>query len=736
MIVAVVWMVTAPALLAGDSLYGTIRSAETYEPVSGVRASVRVSSEAALSDSGGHYVLRVVSAGRLEVRFERLGFAPQSVVVTLAGTGATRVDVDLAPDPVALSPISIMLRDSGGQSSETFDIGTVRLTPVAAERNPLVGESDVFQTVATASAVTGRDEPTPSLRVRGGAGDENLVVVDGLPWRGPRPLGGIAGLLPSSAVTSVDVHTLVPPARFDGGLSSTIVVQPRVTGHFIAEGTLDPSTAEQTLGCPLPLRGMSVLVSGRSTYRSVFNPPEGGESDNGFRDVLGRLSVPVGAGRLDLYYLDSRDRLVFPAATLPATALNHFTSAGSLVGTVWTRSLGKGRRVHARLWSGRLSADAGWGALRVASSLRDVGFSAELVSDRSEAGLAVTETATHYRVRDSISTGVALDGAPVVVTAYAGRRWTPAAAWTVSTGVRLNATSAWGVRIEPRVWTRLELGRTVAVSLAYARVHQYVQSVRNEESVLDVVLGMDLPLAAGANGLPPASAEQLAAAVEARFGGHAKVLVEGYTRRLSGLALVAPATRLPFADGPVLVGRGSVRGIDATLTFQGPRLDARAQLGVLETHRMAGTIRYRPSDDAARGSIGIGYRLSHRSVVRLRAFFGEGRPTTPLQDGLQLDPYAPLDGGGALTGSPIAQNGPLNAARLPPYARVDLGLSTDWELRGRGPRGRLNTALTISNLLNRHNVLAYVAAPSGISPVFLLARTLSLRVRWSFGAPE
>lgn len=736
MIAAILLAVSAPAPAAGDSLYGTVRVLGTGEPVPGVRVSVRGRPETVVSDSAGLYVLRDIPGGRLEVRFERLGFGPLAVSVMLAADGTARVDVDLASVPVTLPAVTVLPLDSGAAepASDMSEIGRLRLTQTFAARNPLVEASDVVGAIATAPFISGRDELTPSLHVRGGAGDQNLVLLDGIPWHGPRPLGGIVGLMPNGAVSAVDVHTAVPPARYGDALSSIIVVHSRAVDNLTLEGGLDGSMIEQTAGSPLP-GGATVLASVRWTYRSVFNRPEGGESENGFSDAMGRLSLPTGVGKLDLYYVDRRDRLAFLAAPDSSiSAMNQFNSAGSLAGAVWARPLGPHRAVHARLWSSASTSDAAWGSRALASSLDEVGFSADYASERTEVGISLSRTATRYRVQDSMLSRFVLDGATMMVAAYASRLWTPAARWTVSTGVRLSAPAAWGVQIEPRVWTRLALGPRVSASLGFARTHQYVQSARNEESVLDAVLGMDLPVAAGAGRLPPARSDQVTGALVARLGGRVAVLVEAYARRLSGLVLVAPVTRLPFADSAILVGRGSVQGADASFDYHSGRLDVRAQVGLVATARTAGTIRYRPSDDVKRASVGVAYHPGRLAVVRVSATIGKGRPTTTLQDGLQLDPYTPMDGAGALTGSPTAVPGPPNTSRLPTYARLDLGLSRDWKIRGPGAGARINTSFTVTNLLDRRNVLAYVAAPDGARPVFFVPRTISLRVRWALGS--
>lgn len=732
MVLALLLVVARLSPSAGDSLYGVVRSTPSGEPIPGVQVSV-LGQLGVLTDSAGRYSLPDLPAGRREVRFTRMGFEPLAVSVLLASGAPTRVDVDLTPVPLSLPAVSVRpflsLPDPGVR--DTIEISGLRLDQSLVARNPLLEDPDLFAAAAAATFISGRDELTPTLRVRGGAGDQNLVLVDGLPWRGPRPPGGIAGPLPTSALASVDVHVTALPARYGNALSSTIVVRPKPAAHFLAAGVMDGSMVEQTVGGPLPLGGATLLLGGRWTYRSVFNrPDDNGESENGFGNGFGRLSFESGIGGIDLYYLDARHQLAFPV-TGSSTALNHFAAVGSLTGAIWTRDLAPGRALHARVWYESVGGSADWDRRSgmLTSRLRDAGVSAEYASGPTELGFTFGRTATSYRVQDTSAAPFTLTGAPVVTAAFVNRRWSVPAGGILSGGVRVSALGASSPRLEPRLVITEPLSAGVTVSFAYARIYQYVQSARNEESPIDAVLGMDLPVAV-AGGLRPARSDQVTATLEAHFNERASLVVEGYSRRLSNLALVAPGTTAPFATGAIARGSGSSQGLEATLIAQGERLDVRVQAGVLSTLRTVDTIRYRPGGDEARMALGVGYHLAHATTLRLAAFAGAGRPTTPLAGAFELDPYAPLDGGGALSGTPVTVAGPVNDARLPLYARVDLGLTREWELPPRGAGARVSTSLTVLNLFDRRNVLAYVATPDGQRPVYLLTRTVSLRLHW------
>jgi hypothetical protein len=724
-------LIQAPA----DSLHGMVRAAGTSEGIPGVRVSVRGHAEFALTDTAGHYVLHHLPEDRLELLFERLGFQPLTVDVT-AGRGGG-VDVDLAPAAIALAPLAVVPLYGAPPPASEDEIGSVRLTKATTRRDPLVGDDDVLAGLSAGRFASGREQLAP-LRVRGGSGDENLVLLDGLPWRGPRPPGGVVGMLPSTAVASVDVHTTVPPARYGDALSSIIVLQPEIGGQPSAEGTVDPTAVEQAVGAPLGQHGASLFVSGRHSYRTLWGQAdETGESRNGFGDVFAHLFAPAAGGALDVYYLGSRHELAFPARvelaeadSATASDQNQFSANGALGGIVWTNALGEDRRAQARAWYSEVDGQSTWGPLAAASNLQELGAGADYTSPRTEAGFSVSRIATVYHVRQSPKDILTMNAAPIIAAVFAAQRWTPARAWTISTGLRLSATPTWGLSVEPRVWTRVALGPrgTTSISLGFARVHQYVQSARNPESVVDALIGVGFPIAAGSGGVPPARSDQLSGEIRTRLGSRATVQLDVYRRWLSGLALTPLATGRPFADAVIPAGRGRVWGGDAILTYAAERFDLHLHAGLLTSYRTAGTMRYRTGDARARVAVGLGYRLPRGMVMRFALRAGAGHPTTVLQNGMQLESSALL-GTGELAGSPETAAGPPNCGRLSNYVRADFGFGKSWGMSRTGSP-RITTAVTVANVFNRHNVLASVAAPAGARPVFLPSRTLTLRVRW------
>jgi hypothetical protein len=131
---------------------------------------------------------------------------------------------------------------------------------------------------------------------------------------------------------------------------------------------------------------------------------------------------------------------------------------------------------------------------------------------------------------------------------------------------------------------------------------------------------------------------------------------------------------------------------------------------------------------------GAGYRILPTTVLRLGLSSSAGAPTSTLADSLEWQPAGGLGQGSEISGSPQAIQGSLNGGRLPPYFRLDLGLEHEWPLRLAGADGHITTSLIVTNLLNRRNTLAYVAAPGLPSrqAIVFPSRSVGLRLAWQF----
>jgi hypothetical protein len=108
---------------------------------------------------------------------------------------------------------------------------------------------------------------------------------------------------------------------------------------------------------------------------------------------------------------------------------------------------------------------------------------------------------------------------------------------------------------------------------------------------------------------------------------------------------------------------------------------------------------------------------------------------TPIATPFEWESCNMTDRGCEFAGSPRANPDSLGATRLPGYLRLDLGVRSRWRVRVAGRTTELAVFGTVTNILDRTNVLTFAPNPAtGIrTPVTMRSRApLVVGVDWAF----
>ena len=732
------------------SVQGTVRDAESGAPLPGAIVTLADLSRSATAGPGGRYCLADVPPGpqHLSVRF--LGYAPRALQALVPREGALEINLSLRAVALHLRPIEVrppmavrgVEDDSTGFPDRSVSIAAVR-------NHPLLAEPDGLMALAGGEVVLQPESPS-GVHVRGGGSDQTGYLLDGIPVLSPHHAGGLFSAWNPDALAGVRLSASGPSSGYADALSGSIAASTRTPGSRLqTRASLGTSQARLTVDGPIGATGVGFLMSLRSGIAGSFAPSGEasylhGRSD----DRLITLEALVMGGGLRLLAYDNDNALSTEATVVadtvsPDPTRNRFAWHGRSLGAEWRRERA-GVTVRVQGWSAAIASGATWSAqaghLVMDSRREDLGALAAVERrsgrSRTEVGMRVDRSRTAYAVRpDTTGIGWRLDGRTPVAGGFVrhARTFGPRLELELGTTASLAAGAPYA---DPGIRLRWRLADRLTLTGSYDRRHQFAQSLRNPESVVGNIFPVDLYAGIGAPGVPAARSDQAVLAAEYRPSRGIRIGAQGWVRGFSGLLLVAPTAAEPFTTDAFTVGSGRAHGValDASIATAGYAVVA--SYGYQRVRLGEAGLAYTPGFGTAHLlDAGVIVFPTATTSVRLGVSGAAGRRATAASGTFEWEACNLRDKGCELAGSPHYQGAPLGGLRLPPYARLDLGVRQRWRVRIAGHDAELAVFGTMTNLLGRTNVLTYADDPLTGGPSAVEMRPfapLVLGLDWQF----
>jgi hypothetical protein len=751
-------------------LRGIVRAGDTGNPLPGAIVEIVGSNSRTWSDSTGSYRLALGPPGTHHLRVSRVGYVARALDIVSDST-PLRVDIALVPQPLVLALITVVdtaprisTRDKGPPAR--FELGERALGGEQLRASPALIEADALRALTMAAHATALPDAATSLHVRGGAADENRVLLDGVPIYNPYHAAGTLTAVNPDVISAVTLHAGVPSAQYGDALSSVIALSTDApdSSHSRVRGGIGPSGVRQAVDVPLTWPKASLLVAGRHSVGDLYTAVQGpGTSAARYSDFFARATARLGSGTLKLFSLRADDRLVFdahgdgtvaPIDVPPAGASNQFAWSSRTHAGIWSTPSeggdGAPPRAVVRGWYSSFDASAVWDQsgrpIRLANALSSLGLSAQ--GAWTLRGVQVTAGAEGERLRgayrlvddaivrsDSARPLLSLGGESLALSAFAQGQWSWSSRWTLSTGARARLDCVQSCALEPRLAVRFRPSNGVTLSAGFARMHQRTQSLRNDESLIDGIVGIALPVIAQPGVAPLARSDQFTAAMDARLPFGIDLTLDGYVRHLSGLLLVAPSTAQPFAIDAYAEGSGAASGVGVSAVRYGARTTTSAAYSLATTTRVAGTTQYRPAYGPAQTlTLWTVFQLARATTTHATLWGLAGRPATASVGEFDWSPVPFANGAGDIAGSPQQFVGPLGGTSLPAYWRLDAGVRHAWHPGWSDRFSVLTGSLAVTNVLNRVNAFRTIQGSKGTAPraVVLPPRSVVFSMEWKY----
>lgn len=266
-------------------LTGTVREQGSNERLMGATVIVTDLSghrRFAVTDHNGMFNVSV-RRGMVSVAVSYVGYTPYERQVEVEGN--RMVMLALTSIPFEVKAVQVNRRKSIEEMDEVAPSNMV-----AFSNSDLFSQIRILPGVSTAST-------NMNFTVTGGADDENLFLLEGIPVYNPGHINSMLPLFNGDAVKSVAFYNSFIPTQFEGRLSSVTDVRLREGNkqEYVNTLSLDMPSVSAALEGPIVKNKLSYLISGRHSWLDFFNGlvSDDDRMNHSFHDVNVKLSCDL-----------------------------------------------------------------------------------------------------------------------------------------------------------------------------------------------------------------------------------------------------------------------------------------------------------------------------------------------------------------------------------------------------------------------------------------------------------
>ena len=255
---------------AKTTVGGTIKEASSGETLIG--ATVRVAERpgtGTMTNEFGRYSLSL-PPDTYTLIFSYIGYEPQQRSINLQED--VTINVSLAEDAQELEEVVVKAEreDANVRSAQA---GIEKISMEEINKIPvLMGERDVLKSIQLVPGVNSAGDGNAGFYVRGGAADQNLILLDDALVYNASHLLGFFSTFNSDAIKNATIYKGGMPAEYGGRLSSVLDIRMNDGNNqnFGVSGGIGLISARLNVEGPIQKDKSSFLISGRRTYADLF----------------------------------------------------------------------------------------------------------------------------------------------------------------------------------------------------------------------------------------------------------------------------------------------------------------------------------------------------------------------------------------------------------------------------------------------------------------------------------
>ncbi len=249
----------------GNSIIsGYIRNIKSGEAIVGASIYVASTKSGVATDQFGYFTLSL-PRGRHVLNVRGLGMRDTRRQIILYSDG--KLNIEMQEQVNSLKEVKISADKVANVKS--VELGVTRLDIKNIKQIPTAfGETDVLKVVLTLPGVTSVGEATTGFNVRGGAADENLILLNGSTIYNPAHFFGFFAAFNPDIVKDIELYKSSIPEKYGGRLSSVLEVTDREGNKKIFTGSagIGLLTSRFNIEGPIVKDKTSFIFGARTSY--------------------------------------------------------------------------------------------------------------------------------------------------------------------------------------------------------------------------------------------------------------------------------------------------------------------------------------------------------------------------------------------------------------------------------------------------------------------------------------
>ena len=274
------------------TISGTVSNIESNETLIGVNILFPELQTGTATNEYGFYSI-TLPEGTYKVQISFLGFNELIEIIELSEDKSMNFQLSEAIESLG----EVIIK----KNVEKLDIKRPQMSVNALSSNSIkqipvvLGEADVIKAITLLPGVTNAGEGASGFNVRGGAVDQNLILLDEATIYNSSHLFGFFSVFNPDAIKDLKLYKGGIPARYGGRVSSVLDIYQKEgnSKQFHGNGGVGIVSSRLLLEGPIKKDEGSFLLGGRSSYAHLFLPLFDIDNKASFYDLNTKISYKL-----------------------------------------------------------------------------------------------------------------------------------------------------------------------------------------------------------------------------------------------------------------------------------------------------------------------------------------------------------------------------------------------------------------------------------------------------------